>query len=164
MKNIIDIQTDSTVFENEEEEKKNRIQFADTLGAYLVKAVEITQAAPDLTPLAFQIVKFVSGAWKVGRNFEDIIDQTEAAIMQQLEASKQQPQISPEQQMQQEKMQAQMQMEQLRQQGKLADINSKERAETQKVQEEGRASSERVQSKEDLAMLEAELKLASGGG
>jgi hypothetical protein len=161
---IIDIQTDSTVFENEEEEKKNRIQFADTLGAYLVKAVEITQAAPDLTPLAFQIVKFVSGAWKVGRNFEDIIDQTEGAIMQQLEASKQQPQISPEQQMQQEKLQAQMQMEQLRQQGKLADINSKERAETQKVQEESRASSERVQSKEDLAMLEAELKLASGGG
>jgi hypothetical protein len=161
---IIDVQTDSTVFEDEEEEKRTRIQFADTLGAYLVKAIEITQAAPDLTPLAFEIVKFVSGAWKVGRNFEDIIDQTEATIMQQLEASKQQPQVSPEQQMQQGKMQAQLQMEQLKQQGKLADISSREQSESRKVQEEGRASSERVQSKEDLAMLEAELKLASGGG
>ena len=53
-----------------------------------------------------------------------------------------------------------MQMEQLRQQGKLADINSRERAESQKVQEESNASTERVRSKEDLAMLEAELKLA----
>jgi hypothetical protein len=84
--------------------------------------------------------------------------------MQQLEASKQQPQVSPEQQMQQGKMQAQLQMEQLKQQGKLADISSREQSESRKVQEEGRASSERVQSKEDLAMLEAELKLASGGG
>ncbi len=161
---VIDVQTDSTVFEDEEEEKRNRIQFADTLGAYLVKAVEVTQAAPDLTPLAFEIVKFVSGAWKVGRNFEDTIDQTEAAIMQQLEASRQQPQISPEQQMQQEKLQAQLQMEQLKQQGKLADISSREQSESNKVQEESRASTERVRSKEDLAMLEAELKLASGGG
>ena len=96
---IIDVQTDSTVFENEEEEKRNRIQFADTLGAYLIKAVEVTQASPDLTPLAFEIVKFVAGAWKIGRNFEDTIEQTEMAIMQQLEASRQQPQISPEQQM-----------------------------------------------------------------
>ena len=161
---IIDVQTDSTVFEDEEEEKRTRIQFADTLGAYLVKAIEVTQAAPDLTPLAFEIVKFVSGAWKVGRNFEDIIDQTEATIMQQLEAAKQQPQASAEQQMQQEKLQAQLQMEQLKQQGKLADISSREQSESRKVQEESRASSERVQSKEDLAMLEAELKLAAGGG
>ena len=157
---VIEVQTDSTVFEDEEEEKRNRIQFADTLGAYLVKAVEVTQASPDLTPLAFEIVKFVAGAWKIGRTFEDTIDQTEMAIMQQLQAARQQPQVSPEQQMQQEKLAAQMQMEQLRQQGKLADINSKERAEAQKLQEEGSASTERVRSKEDLAMLEAELKMA----
>tara|TARA_R110002110_G_scaffold173413_3_gene376316 strand:- start:2074 stop:3999 length:1926 start_codon:yes stop_codon:yes gene_type:complete len=157
---IIEVQTDSTVFEDQEEEKRNRIQFADTLGAYLLKAVEVTRASPDLTPLAFQIVKFVAGAWKIGRTFEDTIDQTEMAIMQQLEASRQQPQVAPEQQMQQEKLAAQMQMEQLRQEGKLADINSRERAESQKLQEEGRASTERVRSKEDLAMLEAELKMA----
>ena len=157
---IIEVQTDSTVFEDQEEEKRNRIQFADTLGAYLLKAVEVTRASPDLTPLAFQIVKFVAGAWKIGRTFEDTIDQTEMAIMQQLEASRQQPQVAPEQQMQQEKLAAQMQMEQLRQEGKLADINSREQAESQKLQEEGRASTERVRSKEDLAMLEAELKMA----
>jgi hypothetical protein len=82
--------------------------------------------------------------------------------MGQLQASRQQPQVNPEQQAQQEKLAAQMQMEQLRQQGKLADISSRERAESVKVQEEGRASSERVRSKEDLAMLEAELKMAEG--
>tara|TARA_R100000306_G_scaffold48878_1_gene46177 strand:+ start:1778 stop:3709 length:1932 start_codon:yes stop_codon:yes gene_type:complete len=159
---VIDVQTDSTVFEDEAEEKKTRMEFANVIGAYLVKAVEVTQAAPELTPLAFDIVKFVAGGWKIGRTFEDTIDQTEAAIMGQLQASRQQPQVNPEQQMQQEKLAAQMQMEQLRQQGKLADISSRERAESVKVQEEGRASSERVRSKEDLAMLEAELKMAEG--
>jgi len=159
---VIDVQTDSTVFEDEAEEKKTRMEFANVLGAYLVKAVEVTQAAPELTPLAFDIIKFVAGAWKIGRTFEDTIDQTEAAIMGQLQASRQQPQVNPEQQAQQEKLAAQMQMEQLRQQGKLADISSRERAESVKVQEEGRASSERVRSKEDLAMLEAELKMAEG--
>jgi hypothetical protein len=156
----IDVETDSTVFADEEQIKRTRIEFANVMGGYLVQAIEATRAAPELTPIAFQILKFVSGAWKVGRQFEDVIDETEAAVMQQLQAAQQQQQVSPEERIAQQRIAAELEREKLKQEGKLADINSRERATAAEIQEKSRSSSERVQSKEDLAMLEAELKMA----
>jgi hypothetical protein len=156
----IDVETDSTVFADEEQIKRTRIEFANVMGGYLVQAIEATRAAPELTPIAFQILKFVSGAWKVGRQFEDVIDETEAAVMQQLQAAQQQPQVSPEERIAQQRIAAELEREKLKQEGKLADINSRERATAAEIQEKSRSSSERVRSKEDLAMLEAELKMA----
>tara|TARA_R110000744_G_scaffold24869_3_gene61920 strand:- start:1368 stop:3284 length:1917 start_codon:yes stop_codon:yes gene_type:complete len=156
----IDVETDSTVFADEEETKRTRIEFANTMGSFLVQAIEATRAAPEITPIAFQILKFVAGAWKVGRQFEDVIGETEAAVMQQLQASQQQPQVSPEERIAEQRIAAELEREKLKQEGKLADINSRERATAAEVQEKSRASSERVQSKEDLAMLEAELRMA----
>ena len=156
----IDVETDSTVFADEEQMKRTRIEFANVMGGYLVQAIEATRAAPELTPIAFQILKFVSGAWKVGRQFEDVIDETEAAVMQQLQAAQQQPQVSPEERIAQQRIAAELEREKLKQEGKLADINSRERATAAEIQEKSRSSSERVRSKEDLALLEAELKMA----
>ena len=156
----IDVETDSTVFADEEETKRTRIEFANTMGSFLVQAIEATRAAPEITPIAFQILKFVAGAWKVGRQFEDVIGETEAAVMQQLQASQQQPQVSPEERIAEQRIAAELEREKLKQEGKLADINSRERTTAAEVQEKSRASSERVQSKEDLAMLEAELRMA----
>jgi hypothetical protein len=156
----IDIETDSTVFADEEEMKRTRVEFANVMGSFLVQAVEATRAAPEVTPIAFEILKFVAGAWKIGRNFEDVIGQTETQVMQQLQAAQQQPpQPSPEERIQQQKIAAELEREKLKQEGKLADITSRERSTAAEVQEKSRASSERVRSKEDLAMLEAELKM-----
>jgi len=130
------------------------------MGTFLVQAIEATRAAPEITPIAFEILKFVAGAWKIGRNFEDVIDQTEAQVMQQLQAQQQQPQQPPpEERIQQQKIAAELEREKLKQEGKLADISSRERSKASEIQEGGRASQERVRSKEDLAMLEAELKM-----
>jgi hypothetical protein len=156
----IDIETDSTVFADEEEMKRTRVEFANVMGSFLVQAIEATRAAPEITPIAFEILKFVAGAWKIGRNFEDVIGQTETQVMQQLQVAQQQPpQPSPEERVQQQKIAAELEREKLKQEGKLTDITSRERSTAADVQEKSRASSERVQSKEDLAMLEAELKM-----
>jgi len=156
----IDVETDSTVFADEEQMKRTRIEFANVMGGYLVQAIEATRAAPELTPIAFEILKFVSGAWKVGRQFEDVIEETEAAVMQQLQMAQQQPQVSSEERIAQQRIAAELEREKLKQEGKLADISSRERTKAAEIQEESRASSERVRSKEDLALLEAELKMA----
>ena len=158
----IDVETDSTVFADEEQMKRTRIEFANTMGGFLVQAIEATRAAPEITPVAFQILKFVSGAWKVGRPFEAVIGKAEWTIMQQLEAARQQPQVSPEQQLAQQKIAAELEREKLKQEGKLAGISSRERATAAEIQEKSRASTERVQSKEDLALLEAEMRMAEG--
>jgi len=156
----IDVETDSTVFADEEEMKRTRVEFANVMGGYLIQAIEATRAAPELTPIAFGILKFVAGAWKIGRNFEDVIDQTEAQVMQKLQAMQQQPpQPSPEERIAQQRIAAELEREKLKQEGKLTDISSRERSKAAEIQEESRASSERVRSREDLAMLEAELKM-----
>ena len=157
----IDVETDSTVFADEEETKRTRMEFASVFGDYLIKAIEATRAAPEITPIAFEILKFVAGAWKIGRNFEDVINETEATVMQQLQAMQQQPpQPSPEEAIQQQKIMAELEREKLKQEGKLADISSRERSKAAEIQEESRASDERIRSKEDLAMLEAEMRMA----
>ena len=156
----IDVETDSTVFADEEEMKRTRVEFANVMGGYLVQAIEATRAAPEVTPIAFEILKFVAGGWKIGRNFEDVIDQTQAEVMQRLQAMQQQPpQPSPEERIAQQRIAAELEREKLKQEGKLTDISSRERSKAAEIQEESRASSERVQSREDLAMLEAELKM-----
>ena len=157
----IDVETDSTVFADEEETKRTRMEFASVFGDYLMKAIAATRVAPEITPIAFEILKFVAGAWKIGRNFEDVINETEATVMQQLQAMQQQPpQPSPEEAIQQQKIMAELEREKLKQEGKLADISSRERSKAAEIQEESRASDERIRSKEDLAMLEAEMRMA----
>ena len=80
--------------------------------------------------------------------------------MQKLQAMQHQPpQPSPEERIAQQRIAAELEREKLKQEGKLTDISSRERSKTAEIQEESRASSERVQSREDLAMLEAELKM-----
>jgi len=158
----IDIESDATIFTDEEEEKRTRIEFLSSFGSYLERAVSIASRSPDLTPLAFQALRFLMGAWKVGRNFEDIIDQTETTLMQQAQAMKQAgPQPSEAERIAAQKMQTEMAKEQLKQQGKLADIQSRERTVGNKTTTEAQASQGRMDAKKELALLESDMKIAA---
>ena len=157
----IDIESDATVFANEEEEKRTRIEFLTSFGGYLERAVAIATKAPDLTPLAFQALRFLMGAWKVGRNFEDVIDRTEAVLIQQAQMMKQAGRQPTEgERIAAQKMQTEMMKEQLKQQGKLADIQSKERSANNKSNTDLAASEGRSQAKKELALLQSDMKIA----
>mgnify|MGYP005991075851 FL=1 len=157
----IDVETDSTVFADENAEKQTRIEFLQTMGAYLEKAIAISNANPMLTPIAFQSLRFLVGAWKVGRDFEEIIDQTEQQIMQQMQQQMQAPpQPSEAEKIAQAKIQGELMREKMKQEGKLADIQAKSVAEMTKIQSEAELSRERNTLKEDLALLNTDVKLA----
>ena len=157
----IDVETDSTVFTDENAEKQTRIEFLQTTGAFLEKAVAISNANPLLTPIAFQSLRFLVGAWKIGRDFEEVIDQTEQAIMQQTQQQMQAPpQPSENEKITQAKIQGELMREKMKQEGKLADIQAKTGAEMTKIQSEAELSRERNDLKEDLALLNSDIKLA----
>jgi hypothetical protein len=157
----IDVETDSTVFTDENAEKQTRIEFLQTMGAYLERAISISNANPMLTPIAFQSLRFLVGAWKVGRDFEEIIDQTEQQIMQQMQQQMQAPpQPSEAEKIAQAKIQGELMREKMKQEGKLADIQAKSGAEMTKIQSEAELSRERNDLKEDLALLNTDVKLA----
>ena len=157
----IDIESDATIFTDEQEEKKTRIEFIQSFGGYLERAVSIATRSPDLTPVAFQALRFLMGAWKVGRNFEDVIDQTESRLIQQAQAMKQAgPQPTENERIATQKMQTEMAKEKLKQEGKLADIQSKERAMGNKIASETQSSEARSQAKKELALLQSDMKIA----
>jgi len=157
----IDVETDSTVFADENAEKQTRIEFLQTMGAYLERAISISNANPMLTPIAFQSLRFLVGAWKVGREFEEVIDQTEQQIMQQMQQAMQAPpQPSEAEKIAQARIQGELMREKMKQEGKLADIQAKSGAEMTKIQSEAELSRERNDLKEDLALLNTDVKLA----
>ena len=157
----IDVETDSTVFADENAEKQTRIEFLQTMGSYLEKAIAISNANPLLTPIAFQSLRFLVGAWKVGRDFEEVIDQTEQSIMQQMQQQMQAPpQPSENEKVTQAKIQGELMREKMKQEGKLADIQAKSGAEMTKIQSQAELSRERNALKEDLALLNTDVKLA----
>ena len=157
----IDIETDATIFTDEEEEKKTRIEFLSSFGAYLQQAIGIANQSPALTPLAFQALRFLMGAWKVGRTFEDVIDRTEAQLTQQAQQALQAgPQPSEAERIAAQKMQTEMAKEELKQQGKLADIQARERTSGNKVMTEAQSSQARANAKKELALLESDMKIA----
>jgi len=157
----IDIETDATVFTDEEEEKKTRIEFLQSFGGFLNQAIGIANQSPSLTPLAFQALRFLMGAWKVGRTFEDVIDQTEAQLMQQAQQALQAgPQPTENERIAMQKMQTEMAKERLKQEGKLADIQAKERGMANKVASEEESSRARSEAKKELALLDADMKIA----
>ena len=157
----IDIESDATIFTDEEEEKKTRIEFLSSFGAYLQQAIGIANQSPALTPLAFQALRFLMGAWKVGRTFEDVIDRTEAQLTQQAQQALQAgPQPSEAERIAAQKMQTEMAKEELKQQGKLADIQARERTSGNKVMTEAQSSQARANAKKELALLESDMKIA----
>ena len=106
-------------------------------------------------------MRFLVNAWKIGREFEDIIDQTEAQLMQQAQqAMNTHPQPSEKQIIENQRSQTELTKEQMKQQGKLADIQSKEKMEFAKLQMENLNAEERNKLKEGLALLDADLKVA----
>jgi len=158
----IDIESDATIFTDEEEEKKTRIEFLSSFGAYLQQAIGIANQSPALTPLAFQALRFLMGAWKVGRTFEDVIDRTEAQLTQQAQQALQAgPQPSEAERIAAQKMQTEMAKEELKQQGKLADIQSRERTVGNKTATEAQASQGRMDAKKELALLQSDMKIAA---
>jgi hypothetical protein len=76
----IDVETDSTIEPNENEEKQRRIEFVTALGGLLGQALPAVQAAPQLAPLIAESVKFLTRGFRVGAQMEDVIDQVFESI------------------------------------------------------------------------------------
>ena len=70
----IDIETDSTVFDDAEAEKKSVIELITAIGSYLKEAIPAGQAMPELSPLLFQMLAMGVRRFKQGREIEDTID------------------------------------------------------------------------------------------
>lgn len=94
----IDVETDSTVQPDENEEKARRVEFVTALAQLMGAALPVLQASPQMAPLIGKTVEFLARGFRVGREMEDIIEQTFDKIAQQPPQPQQgQGQTSPSQ-------------------------------------------------------------------
>ncbi|MBX9772934.1 MAG: hypothetical protein K2Y71_00870 [Xanthobacteraceae bacterium] len=93
----IDIETDSTVFEDEAALKEQTVEVMTAIGSFMREALPVVQAVPELSPLAFEMLEMGVRQLKRGRALEDTIEQSKQAILQKVAQAKQQQQQQAQQ-------------------------------------------------------------------
>jgi hypothetical protein len=119
----IEVTSDSMIYQDEQQEKADRIAFLSAVSSFMSSALPAAAQAPELTPMLVEMLKFGVTAFKAGKQLEGIIDQTADDLRKQYEQSKGQQKPPPveiqklqmEAQLEQAKMQSQMQLEKAKQ-------------------------------------------------
>jgi hypothetical protein len=159
----IEVTSDSMIYQDEQQEKQNRVEFLTAVSQFVQTALPVGQAVPELVPLFMEMLKFGVTAFKAGKQIEGLIDETADKFREQARAQEGQPKPpSPEvqklqmqAQMKQQEMQAQMQMEQQKMQMQIEMERAKQEYQSQETQVRMQMEMER-----DAAEREMELKVA----
>ena len=135
----------------------SRIEFVNTMGAYLERALAVVQASPELTPMAFEALAFMVRGFKVGRSFEDVIEETKGTILEaQKQMQQQEPPPDPKMMEVQQKAQT-----------KQAELQMDSQLGQAKLQQEGqlkvREQDQDFALKQREQMIDAELKARRDG-
>jgi hypothetical protein len=165
----IQVDSDSLVQIDENQNKRDRTEFLQAMGGFLTQALPVGQQQPELIPMLVELIKFGVGAYKKAEPIEGMIDQA----MQQLEDKQKQMATNPtppppdpemlklqaQAQTEQMKMQATAQADQLRMQADGQIAQTKAQAEMQMAQMKMQADAAlEAQKQQHLqAMKQAEL-------
>jgi hypothetical protein len=174
----IEVTTDSMIYQDEQQEKADRMEFLSAMGGFLQQAIPAAQATPELTPMLIEMLKFGVTAFKAGKGLEGLIDETADKFRQQAAQSEVQPKPpSPEvqklqmqAQMEQAKMQAQsqakqaemqmqMQLEQQKMQMQVEFERSKQEYQSQETQVRMQLEEQRNDKEREMEMRIAQMKM-----
>lgn len=174
----IDIETDSTIQADDQQEKAERTELLNTVGAYIEK---LAQAPVQLQPALGEMMLFAVRSFRVGKNVESMLEElvtkmTEQAAkppqppqpdptkMAELQAKQQSDQMSMQasQQADQQKLQASQALEQqkMRQAAQLEQMRAQAQlqADAQRAQVDAQTEQARLESQERMAMLQAQIE------
>jgi hypothetical protein len=163
----IEVTTDSMIYQDEQQEKQDRMEFLSSVSGFLSQAIPAAQATPELTPMLVEMLKFGVTAFKAGKGLEGLIDETADKFRQQAKQMEGQPKPpTPEQlkqqgemqklqmqsQMKQAEMQAQMQLEQQKMQMQIEMERAKQEYQSQETQL-------RMQMEEQRNIMDREMEI-----
>jgi hypothetical protein len=163
----IDVTSDSMIYQDEQQEKADRMAFLQAMGQFFQQAVPMAQAVPETTPMLMEMLKFAVTAFKAGKQLEGIIDETADKFREQAKAAEGQPKPpSPEMQklqmqaqLEQQKMQAQMQLEQQKMQANMEFERAKQEYQSQETQVRMQMEMERNAAEREMEMKMAQMKM-----
>ena len=127
----IEVTSDSMIYQDEQQEKADRMSFLQAIGGFMQQAIPASQASPELTPMLMEMLKFAVTSFKAGKQLEGIIDETADRFREQAKQAQGQPKPpTPEQQ----KLQMTMQLEQAKMQATQAQAQQSAQLEQAKLQ------------------------------
>jgi hypothetical protein len=131
----VEVTSDSMIFQDEQQEKADRLEFLSAMSGFLQQAVPAAQMTPELTPMLVEMLKFGVTAFKAGKGLEGMIDETADKFREQAKAAEGQPK-PPSPEVQKLQMQAQMEQTKLQaqSQAKQAEMQMQIQIEQQKMQ------------------------------
>jgi hypothetical protein len=127
----IEVTSDSMIYQDEQAEKQNRIEFLGAVSSFMQTALPTAMQAPELTPLLMEMLKFGVTAFKAGKSMEGLIDETADKFREQAKAMEGQPKPPS---IEQQKLQSQMQLEQAKMQANAQQAQQAAQFEQQKIQ------------------------------
>ena len=170
----IEVTSDSMIYQDEQQEKADRMAFLQAVGGFMAQAVPMVQNAPELAPMALEMLKFGVTAFKAGKQLEGIIDQTADELRNQAEQAKGKPKppsaeaqklqmtMQIEQakmQARQGEMQAQAQLEQAKLQGQMQLEKAKQEYQAQENQLKFQLEEQRNMMDREMEMKVAQMKM-----
>ena len=155
----IEVDADSLVQLDEQQNKRDRVEFLTAFGSFMREALPVGQQSPEMVPMLVELIKFGIGGFKQAKPIEGVLDVAlEQMKQKQQQSAGQPPQPSPEM----IKLQAQQQTDQMRVQADTQAAQAKAQAEMQieqmKMQHAAQLEQQKLQFEGQLKA--AELKAA----
>ena len=165
----IEVTSDSMIYQDEQQEKSDRIAFLSAVGAFMQSALPAANASPELTPMLCEMLKFGVTAFKAGKQLEGIIDQTADDLRNQYEQMKGQPKPPPveiqkvqmQMQAEQQKVQAQLQIEQAKMQMEMQLEKAKQEYQAQENQLKFELENQRNREEKQMELQLEQTKIDS---
>jgi hypothetical protein len=156
----IEVTSDSMIYQDEQQEKADRMQFLAAVGGFMAQAVPMVQNTPELAPMALEMLKFGVTAFKAGKQLEGIIDETADKLRITAKQSEGQPKPpSPEIQKAQMDNQAKMQQIQMQSQIEQAKLQGQMQLEKAKQEYQAQENQLKFQLEEQRNMMDREMEM-----
>jgi len=163
----IEVTSDSMIYQDEQQEKADRMAFLQAMGAFFQQAVPMATAIPETTPMLMEMLKFAVTAFKAGKQLEGIIDETADKFREKAKEQEGQPKpptpevqkMQMQAQLEQQKMQAQMQLEQQKMQSQIEMERAKQEYQSQETQVRMQMEMQRDAAEREMEMKMAQMKM-----
>lgn len=111
----IEVEADSLVMLDEQQDKEDRMEFLKAFGSFMPQAISAGQQVPEMAPALMQIMQYAVSGFKQARSIEGTIDQAMQQLQTKAAQLAQNPKPTPEQikgQIEGQNIQAQGQVDQ----------------------------------------------------
>jgi hypothetical protein len=156
----IEVTTDSMIYQDEQQEKADRTAFLAAVGQFISMALPTAQAAPEMTPMLLEMLKFGVTAFKAGKQLEGMIDQTADDMRKQYEQNKNQPK-PPSVEIQKAQMDSQAKMQQLQMTAQLEQAKLQGQMELEKAKQEYQAQENQLKFQLEAQRNQSDLEMQS---